>query len=101
MGRLFMVVALAVVVMSVVRWIVRQSEARRRLALPGRAPNNPISVLRYDEIDATVSTERCECGGPLRTKSEGGTETFRVVHTECPRCEEITDLFFDISGIRH
>ena len=101
MTRVLLFVVLTAMAVTLVRWLVRRTESARRLRRPGYTPSHPVRVVRYDEIDTCVTAERCVCGGPLRTLAEGGTGTLRVVHTECGRCSEATDLYFDVSAVRH
>lgn len=72
---------------------------------PGRSPERPVYIERFDELDETLRQTRCWCGGHLVHLSEGAVQgpsgTVRVAHAECVRCEADHHLYFDVTGIRH
>ncbi len=72
---------------------------------PGRSPENPVHVTRFDEIDQVLHGVRCHCGGTLVPLSEGSVVgpdgTLRVAHAECLRCEADLHLYFDVTEVRH
>ena len=94
-------------VIGVLLWRAWQERTRRRawLMQPGRTPQRAITYRRFDQIDEAVRTARCPlCEGRFRVLSEGGTRgeiVGRVVHVECLRCEEETDLFFRAEKLLH
>lgn len=87
------------------RRFARKAREQAWTKTPGRAPENPWHVERYDEIDQKLHGVRCHCGGTLVPLSEGSVVgpdgTLRVAHAECLRCETDHYLYFDVSEVRH
>lgn len=87
------------------RRLARSARERAWKRSPGRAPQNPWHVSRFDEIEDVLHGVRCHCGGTLVPLSEGsivGADgTLRVAHAECLRCEADHYLYFDVSEVRH
>ncbi|MBI4613405.1 MAG: hypothetical protein HY720_07310 [Planctomycetes bacterium] len=71
---------------------------RERLAAPGRAPENPIVGLGWNEQKDRIESLRCECGSRLRhigggPRSREGRELWTLMG-ECPECGETVTLYF-------
>ncbi len=102
---LFASVALLASAVWLVRgWRVRA--ARRRHATgPGSSLDSAIPVRSFEQIDVAVAARRCHCGTRLRTSGEGarqdGERRYRVARLACDECEEVSELYFDVSEILH
>jgi len=71
-------------------------------AQPGRAPEQPIAISDYGEIDLAVRMQRCPCRGRYAIRGEGpARDGLRVAHLECQRCEREVAIYFDVRGVRH
>jgi len=90
-------------------WLARGVRARAARAHsrsgPGSSLETAIAVRSFDEIDTTVRTRRCHCGGRLRATGEGarqaGDHRYRFVRLACDECEEETVLYFNVSDVLH
>ncbi len=103
MGAAITIALVLALVFSAWRFFVRARLRRSQQTASGGSQATAIEVDRYDEIDAELASRRCLCGGKLRTLGEGtaeqGERSFRVVRTECERCEELGWVYFDLSAI--
>ena len=72
---------------------------------PGRNPNTPINIERFNEMDSFVRRQRCFCGGVPQVVSEGsktmGNDNLRVIRADCPECEEELYFFFKMKQMLH
>ena len=84
---------------------LRRRKRRRLLAeLPGGARDSAIVVEAFSEIEDHLRVRECPCGGLLaslgeRSESEGRgpSRILRVVRVECRRCEELAEVWFDVT----
>src|SRR5690348_15846319 len=87
--------------LALVALLVRRTRSARRRqtarAMPGRSPERPLAVQRFDEMDEAVERTRCACGGRASFVSEASVEVgggrLRVVHARCNDCDDDVDLF--------
>lgn len=103
MAGFALTVAILVAVLAVgIRALAARRAERSR---PGATPARAIPAPRFDDIDATVRTLRCRCGGALRPVGEGGSggpeRRLRFVLVECRRCERESRIYFDVTRAFH
>ena len=95
------VVLLAVVTVGVRRFQKSQAERRR----PGATIHRPVSVQRFDEIDAFIRGRACWCGGTFFTSGETsraiGERRFRIARLVCNECERDELVYFDVTAALH
>lgn len=100
--QLLGLVALAVVVIALVRAAYERASERAR---PGGSAKSAIPVEDYGDIDAATRRETCACGGRFALRSEGPLthdgRPMRVAQLECRRCARERRLYFDLSPMRH
>lgn len=91
-------------------WRMLRRRRRRVLlaALPGGARDSAIEVEAFSEIEDHLRVRECPCGGLLaslgeRSESEGRgpSRILRVVRVECRRCEELAEVWFDVTRAYH
>jgi len=94
-------VLLAVVTVGVRR--LQKSRAERRR--PGATIHRPVSVQRFDEIDAFIRGRACWCGGTFFTSGETsraiGERRFRIARLVCNECERDELVYFDVTAALH
>ena len=100
--------AIAIALVLVTFWARRKKSTSAKAIwsqFPGRNPNDPIAVQRFDAIDEFVRHQRCVCGGIPDVVSEAskmiGNENLRVVRADCGECEEELYFFFRIDEMLH
>ncbi|MEE2960867.1 MAG: hypothetical protein VYA34_08990 [Myxococcota bacterium] len=75
-------------------WLEKRTWEKR----DGNRSTRPLSIRRFDEMEAHMRASPCACGGMFVLRSEGsrnlGGQRIRVVHAECTRCEREVDFFF-------
>ncbi len=101
-GLLLTVALLAALAAAGWRALRRQRRRRLLAALPGGTRSTAIEVEAFSEIEDHLRVRECPCGGLLaslgeRSEREGGgmSRILRVVRTECRRCEELSEVWFD------
>jgi hypothetical protein len=98
---LTVVVLVAVLTTGVRRW--QRTRAMRRR--PGATIHLPVTVSRFDEIDAAVQGRTCWCGGFYvvtgETSRVAGDRRFRVTRLVCNRCERDELMYFDVTAVFH
>ncbi len=91
----------AVAVVGRRKWHAYAAERRR----PGSRVETAIPVTDFRDIDLTIASQRCFCGGSFENLGEGPAgdvqHPLRVVHLECRRCERRCRTYFDMSTLRH
>ena len=91
----------AVIAVGARRW-QRTRAAQRR---PGATIHLPVTVSRFDEIDAAVQGESCWCGGRFvlsgETSKAIGERRFRIVRLVCNECERDQLMYFDVTPVFH
>lgn len=101
-GPLLGIVALAAVLAVGVRRWGRRRAARQR---PGATIYRPVTVSRFDEIDATVLERACWCGGLFviagETSRAIGARRFRIARLVCNECERDELIYFDVTAVFH
>ena len=94
-------VLVAVVSVGVRRW----QRTRARRARPGSTIHRPVSVGRFDEIEAALFGRTCWCGGRLVLTGESsrvvGARRFRIVRLVCHECEGDELMYFDVTAAFH
>ena len=100
--------ALAIGLVLITFWQKRKKATNAKAVwsqFPGRNPNEPIDIERFDAIDVFVRKQRCFCGGIPDVVSEGsktiGRENLRVVRADCGECEEELYFFFKVGEMLH
>lgn len=83
---------------------LRRARLRRALAeLPGGAPEHPIAIRSFAEMDQEVARRRCPCGSRFALAGEGsreiGEQRFRVAQLRCVACEEEIFVFFETTAL--
>ncbi|MFN2377897.1 MAG: hypothetical protein ABR538_15285 [Candidatus Binatia bacterium] len=86
---------------------VARRRRRRRLlaALAGGSRPTAIDVDAFTEIEDHLTLRECPCGGLLASLGERsetvGPRRWRVVRVECRRCEELGEVWFDVTTAYH
>lgn len=93
---------LAAVIAVGVRRIQRARATRRRR---GATIHRPVTVSRFDEIDAAIQDRVCWCGGAFVEAGETSRlvreRRFRVVRLVCNQCERDELMYFDVTAVFH
>jgi hypothetical protein len=101
-GQLLGLVALLAAIVVGARRLQRTRAERRR---PGATIYLPVTVQRFDEIDAAVQGQKCWCGGMLvdagETSRVVGERRFRIVRLVCQDCERDEFVYFDVTAVFH
>jgi hypothetical protein len=95
-------VAAALAALALLARAIQTRRARRDA--PGGSVKTAVRIAHFDEIDATVADNRCDCGGRFTLRGEGpvaGTESIRRARIECRDCGAERELYFDMAGLRH
>jgi hypothetical protein len=101
-GLLLGLAVLAAVIAVGARRLRRTRAERRR---PGATIYLPVTVSRFDEIDAALQGRTCWCGGFFVESGETsrtlGDRRFRIVRLVCNRCERDELMYFDVTAVFH
>ena len=100
---LLALVVIAAVVATGLRKARRARQRRALTELPGGAPERPIAIRSFDEMDAEIARRHCPCGGRFALAGEGsreiGDQRFRVAQLRCVSCEEEIFVFFETTDL--
>jgi hypothetical protein len=101
-GLVLGIVVLLAVITVGMRRVQRARRERRR---PGATIHRPVTVQRFDEIDAAVQGRVCWCGGALLVSGETsraiGDRRFRITRLVCHQCERDELMYFDVTAALH
>lgn len=104
-----LLLAALVAALAVTGYRVLRRRRRRRLlaALPGGSRQTAIEIDAFPDIDDHLERRECLCGGllaslgerseSLQTGSGPGRLILRVIRVECRRCEELGEVWFDVT----
>lgn len=103
MINLLLTLALGIVLVWCAARMLRQWRTER--ARPGRSLASAIPIENYADIDVTVRSQSCSCGGRYTIRGEGpvagSPRPLRTTHLECRRCSRERVLYFDLSDLKH
>ena len=92
-------VVFTVAVLGMRRWRDAREQARRA----GASLRFAIPVRRFDQIERVVGRRHCRCGERLVLQGEDSREIegrrFRVVQMQCPDCERLERVYFDVTQV--
>ena len=99
----------AAVIAAVIAVVTRRLSlaSRRRLVRegPGSSEERSIPVRSFAEMDASLDTRVCPCGGRYDRTGEGtreaGGRRYRVARLACRTCEQGLVVFFDTTEVLH
>ncbi len=101
-GSLLGLAVLAAIIAVGLRRVQKTRAARRRL---GATIHRPMTVSRFDEIDAALRDRTCWCGGHFDESGETsrilGDRRFRIVRLVCRDCERDELMYFDVTAVFH
>lgn len=123
-GLLLLAALLAALAASGYRTLRRHRRRRALAALAGGSRVTALAVDDFRDIDQHLATRECPCGGLLASHGErserhevrgdaasrgaaamGRSSTtsilLRVVRVECRRCEERSEVWFDVTRAYH
>jgi hypothetical protein len=97
-------IGLALAALGARRWRrARLRRASRRRA--GATAERAIGVRSYAEMEQHLLGRWCHCGGYLERAGEGsrelGPRRYRVANLRCQECEDIHQVFFDVTDVLH
>lgn len=91
---------LAAVIAVGVRRLQRSRTSRNRA---GATIHRPVTVQRFDEIDAAIQGRACWCGGLFIESGETSRvvrdRRFRIVRLVCNECERDELMYFDVTAV--
>jgi hypothetical protein len=106
MTTLLFVAAITAAVISIGHRRWRRTRLRRASTRrPGASLERAIHVRSYRDMDGHLRGRWCHCGGYLERTGEGtreqGDRRYRVAVLRCQECEDVHQVFFDVSELLH
>lgn len=102
MINLILTIAIVAVLFALAVRMIQQRRADR--SRPGGSMESAIPIEDYADIDVTVRTQSCPCGGRYSIRGEGpvtGTDRpLRTTHLECRRCNRERVIYFDLTALK-
>lgn len=100
-----LLLGLAVLVAVLAVGLRRAQRTRERRRRPGATVHRPVTVTRFDEIDAALFGRTCQCGGAFAAAGETSRSLhdrrMRIVRLVCTECEREELVYFDVTAVFH